>query len=234
MLCTECKKEIKPVVAIDIDGTLGMYHKHFLDFARAYLNSEWSGAKYDGGSSFKSWFCNAFAATEDQWHDIKLAYRQGGMKRTMPPYPYARELMQGLKKLDVELWVTTTRPYIRYDSVDPDTRHWLLRHEMPFDYLIYDGQKYEKLSQLVGPHRVAAVLDDLPEEIEHACREFDRFVPIHRQNNFNGSYRHNNAVSNLDMALERIKTQVQDWRNEYEGGGKEGRHAGHGHSGVRN
>lgn len=227
MRCTNCNKEIKPVVAIDIDGTLGMYHRHFLDFARGYLDKPQATPFYHGDQPFKKWFCQVYDATEDQWHDIKLAYRQGGMKRTMPPYPYASDLMQHLYKADLEVWVTTTRPYIRHDNVDPDTREWLRRNDIPYDYLIYDGAKYEKLANLVGRERVAAVLEDLPEEVDNASRLFGLGIAIHRRNNFNSTTDYFNQVSNLVEAENRIDIQVRAWRDEYEDGRETRRTVGH-------
>jgi len=207
MLCTECRRPIKPVVAIDIDGTLGDYHSHFLDFAEGYLGDPVS-FDYNGSGGFKQWFCKTHSITIDVWNDIKLAYRQGGLKRTMPVYPWARQLCENIKGWDVELWLTTTRPAFRFDNIDPDTREWLRRNDIPYDFLIYDGEKYAKLLALVGEGRVVAVLDDLQEEIRTAVQLFGADVPILRYNSYNqkSSYRH--YVRKLQDANELIKERV--------------------------
>ena len=214
MKCTECNKTIKPVVAIDIDGTMGMYHKHFLDFASNYLNQQVKD-HYVGNQPFKEWFCSNYRVTTDVWHDIKLAYRQGGMKRTMPVYGHARELCHDAWRAGAELWVTTTRPYIRHDNIDPDTREWLRRHRIPYDYLIYDGLKYRKLAQLVGPERVCAVLDDLQEEISEAEEMFGERVPILRKQQFNRSAKWLTAATNLEMASRLIADRIKRWKETY-------------------
>lgn len=233
MRCTECNKEIKPVVAVDIDGTIGMYHKHFLEFAADYIGAGAINFGYDGRSAFKSWFCNAYSCPEDTWHDIKLAYRQGGMKRTMPPYPYASEMMTNVGRLGVEVWLTTTRPYIRHDNVDPDTREFLRRHKIAYDYLIYDGHKYEKLAKLVGPERVAAVLEDLPEEVGTALGLFGTGVVIHRRTGFNSAYQTPDSVNNLIEAERAIAGRLDLWKEQYEDRVQEGRHASHHSAGKR-
>jgi 5'(3')-deoxyribonucleotidase len=215
MKCTECNRTIKPVVAVDIDGTMGMYHKHFLDFASNYLNQQVKD-HYVSNQPFKEWFCSNYRVTTDVWHDIKLAYRQGGMKRTMPVYPDARELCQSIQKAGAELWVTTTRPYIRHDNIDPDTREWLRRHHIPYDYLIYDGHKYKKLAQLVGRERVCAVLDDLLEETSEAEVMFGDWVPIMRKQPFNKATTWRTEATNLQMASRLIDDRIKRWRELHE------------------
>lgn len=216
MRCTECNKEVRPVVAIDIDGTTGMYHKHFLEFAAAYLNEDLLGDFYMGEEPFKEWFCRKFDCSYDTWHDIKLAYRQGGMKRTMPVYPGAAQLAHNIMRR-AELWVTTTRPYIRHDNVDPDTREWLRRNRIPFDYLIYDGHKYAKLSDLVGSDRVCAVLDDLTEEVEEARILFGRDVAIHRITSYNARVALDPNASSLEMAWLMIRDRIERWEEAHAG-----------------
>jgi len=214
MKCTSCNQEIKPVVAIDIDGTLGDYHRHFLRFAGNYLGRaiNWN---YDGGMSFKNWFKRTTKCSDDDWHDIKLAYRQGGMKRSMPVYEGAADLCKIVRNTGAELWVTTTRPYIRHDNIDPDTREWLDRHNIEYDYLIYDGDKYDKLAELVGIERVCAVVDDLPEEITRAAKLFGNVAPILRRNNFNTAVTWFNVSSDLLYVAHNVLDRIEGWKTAY-------------------
>jgi hypothetical protein len=188
MICTDCGQPILPVVAMDIDGTLGDYHTQLIRFAEQYTGVtvpevEW----YRGDMRMKHWAMAAFGMDERSWKDLKLAYRQGSMKRSMPAFYGAAELCQAIIESGAELWLTTTRPYMRLDNVDPDTRFWLERQGIKFDGLLYDEHKYEKLSTLVDPDRVVAVVDDLPEQVLEAKRVFGPDVPIHRRSRFNQS-----------------------------------------------
>src|SRR4051812_7630860 len=128
MLCSQCSKRVKPIVAVDIDGTLGDYHSHFLDFARNWIGLDGPEGKvegtaaaqlglYDGSKQFRKWFESAFGVDKTTYRLIKLAYRQGGMKRTMPPYPEMIFAVQQWKRAGAEVWVTTTRPFLRLDGV---------------------------------------------------------------------------------------------------------------------
>ena len=74
----------------------------------------------------------------------------------MPVYDDAVQFMQQLAAHGVEVWIATTRPWMRLDNIDPDTREWLARNEIPWDYMIYGEDKYEQLLERVDRERVLA------------------------------------------------------------------------------
>jgi len=202
---------VKPVVAVDIDGTLGDYHSHFLDFAVDYLNVE-IPFNYNGDIRFKDWFLNTTGESERTWYDIKLTYRQGAQKRTMPIYPFAKELCDTVLNQEAELWITTTRPFQRLDNIDPDTRNWLDRHDIVgYTGLIYDEDKYHRLREIVGPDRVCAVLDDLIGAIHEAHIYFGPKVPILRQTDWNIAIDYPRAALNLTQASNMITNRIESW-----------------------
>lgn len=219
MKCSNCSAIIKPLVAIDIDGTLGDYHTHFLNFAVAYLGRERSFGigMYEGGEeqSFKKWFCKVFDCDEATWQTIKLAYRQGAQKRSMPSYPDAQWLVNNLRWDDVEVWLTTTRPYLRLDGVDPDTRAWLEREGIEYDGLLYDKDKYNVLGDRVDPDRVVAVLDDLPEMYDAASQVFGKDVPILAKQQYNAAVTRPNEAESLGAALGMIQDRLEVWHGQH-------------------
>jgi hypothetical protein len=163
----------KPVVALDIDGTLGDYHAHFLWFASVWLGREMPSALDVNPGMRLSEF---MGVPHNVYRECKLAYRQGGLKRFMPVYPFASELTREIHNLDAEVWLCTTRPYLRLDNIDPDTREWLRRNNIQYDAVIFGtlvneglvDYKYSELVRQVGKDRIAAAVDDLPEQIEKA------------------------------------------------------------------
>lgn len=157
----------KPVVAIDIDGTLGDYHGHFLRFAEGYIGKPMpsAGEINPGLPLYKH-----MHVSRPKYRAAKLAYRQGGLKRSMPAYPFASELTAELRRAGAEIWICTTRPYLRLDNIDPDTREWLKRNRIQYDAVIFGDNKYRELLRQVGLGRVAAVADDLPEQIARAAK----------------------------------------------------------------
>ena len=162
-----------PIVAIDIDGTLGDYHAHFLRFAQ-----EWYGRPMPTADEINPGLpLHKFMHTsKTTYRACKLAYRQGGLERSMPVYPGARELTVNIRKAGAQVWVCTTRPYLKYDQLYKDTLHWLRRHRIPYDAVIHGERKYRDLARIVSTgrtasgigSRVAAVLDDLPEMCQQA------------------------------------------------------------------
>lgn len=189
MKCSNCSAVIRPVVAIDIDGTLGDYHGHFLGFAARWLDSPVTtatglGEVYDGTVPFREWVCGLFGVDVTTFREIKLAYRQGGMKRMMPIYAGAAGLVNGLRG-SAEVWLTTTRPHDRYDRVDPDTREWLRRHGLVYDGLLFSGRKMEDLAERVDPQRVVFVLDDLAVSLMRAEVLFPDAGTVMRRTSWN-------------------------------------------------
>lgn len=168
----------EPVFGLDIDGTMGLYHEHFLRFARAWLGvDKWPGPK-DTRSQGIDWPDDMFDGTcslaeymgvsKSRYRQVKLAYRRGGLKRSMPAYKGAAELTRALRARGARVWVCTTRPFLQHDNVEPDTREWLRRNRIQYDAVLSGEHKYRDLVKAVGRERVVAVLDDLPEMIRQA------------------------------------------------------------------
>jgi hypothetical protein len=223
VLCSDCHQPIKPVVAIDVDGTLGDYHSHFLRFA-----SDWIGeghahdpAMYDytGYPPFKKWFKGYFGVGDKEWHEIKLAYRQGGMKRTMPVFNGAQALCWAVRNAGAELWITTTRPYLSLDNIVPDTVEWCRRREIAYDGMLFDEDKYQQLATRVDPRRVVAVLDDLPEMYDAAEQTFSAHpysyhVPILVMGRYNSVVRRQ-MMADLRTCADIVVSRINWWKEEY-------------------
>lgn len=175
MLCSKCNEVVHPVVVLDIDGTLGDYHGHFHAFAEAYEGRALRPG-YDGSMELHIWYNMSL----EHYREIKLAYRQGGLKRSMPCYADASLLVSYLQNQHVEVWICTTRPYLRLDNIDPDTREWLARNHISYDGLLYSENKYARLLEIVQPARIVAVVDDLPEMCFAAAQRISPEVPILR------------------------------------------------------
>lgn len=164
----------KPVVALDIDGTLGDYHGHFLAFATGWFGCTFPDPKTIN-PGLPLW--EFMHVSKAKYRECKLAYRQGGLKRTMPAYAGAAELAEAIRGAGAEVWICTTRPYLRLDNIDPDTREWLDRNRIAYDAVLFDtldgekGSKYAELKRQAGD-RVCSIVEDLPEYLDLARREW--------------------------------------------------------------
>jgi hypothetical protein len=211
VLCSNCSEQVRPIVAVDIDGTLGNYHDHFTAFASDYTGILLPRS-YDGGCKFYEWL----EIDLIKYREIKLAYRQGGLKRSMPLIPNAAYFMEQVRRAGAEVWVTTTRPYLRLDNIDPDTRAWAERHGIGFEHLLYDEDKYAQLADRVDCERVVFVLDDLKEQLERANTLFGTDVPWQHHAVWNS---HPNAHwsqghSNLRELAAVATSMVETWYHE--------------------
>lgn len=196
---------LRPVVALDIDGTLGYYHEHFLRFAAQWLQRPLP-LDWDGSQPF--WrVCGTSKAT---YRQIKLCYRQGGLKRSMGQVGGAARLTSAVRQAGAEVWVCTTRPYLRLDNIDPDTRFWLRHNHIQYDGVLFGENKYRDLAAMIGSWRVVGLLDDDPEQ----CAKAEKIgLPVRiadRSYNREGSW----PRRSLYEAEAEFLLRIQKWREE--------------------
>lgn len=203
----------KPVVAIDIDGTLGDYHSHFLWFAEHWLGITMPSASDVNPGMRLSEF---MGVPHHVYRECKLAYRQGGLKRFMPVYPEAPGLMRSIRAAGAEAWICTSRPYLRLDNIDPDTREWLSRNNIEYDAVIFEGinegDKYRELTRQVDPSRIVAAADDLPEQLDLAYAVGIERVYVHDQP-YNKGYGRGIRIGtgNLETLAMLISGDIRKW-----------------------
>jgi len=213
----------KPIVALDIDGTLGDYHGHFLRFAQDWIGKLMPDPEEINPGLRLHKFMGVSIRT---YRECKLAYRQGGLKRFMPCYDGAAELTIAIRRAGAEVWICTTRPYLRLDSIDPDTREWLRRNGIKWDAILYGDDKYRELKRQAGP-RVAGVLEDLPELWREAHRLFPHAFVLLRDQPYNRIAGKDPTIvfgiKDLAYAQEVLLNSVQQWKNERGSNGKQER-----------
>jgi hypothetical protein len=207
------------VVAIDIDGTLGDHHGHVAQFAELWLGRE---VKYNpalgwpvGATKFQ--FNKALGIGKPTYRQIKLAYRQGGLKRSMPVYEGAHELVASIREMGVEVWICTSRPAYKLDTIEPDTKHWLRVNRITFDHMIFGDNKYHDLVKQVPHDKIVCVLDDLTEMVAQATRLRLPAMLIERPHNADRpwlSVTHGELTAgSLDDARLKIERMVDDARS---------------------
>ena len=154
---------LAPVVGLDIDGTLADYYEHMRWFAELYKQEP---VTLDWSRTDTAEFSEALGLRKDEYRQIKLAYRQGGMKRSLPLLDQNMGVaVKAIRAGGIQVWITTTRPWQRLDNIDPDTQFWLNRNLGRVDGVIFGEEKYMDLRDIVGPERILGVVDDLPENV---------------------------------------------------------------------
>lgn len=208
MKCECCHHDIRPVVAMDIDGTAGKWHEHFIEFLEKYLgiSNEWWW-EYNGQGELSDWL----ELDKRTYQEAKLAFRTGGYKRWMEAREGLRTFVDACTSNEVDLWITTTRPWLRLDNIDPDTREWLRRNEIPFKGLLYDENKYEELCKRIDPERVILVLEDLADQCTAAKRSDLPVVMMGSQWN-RYHWRGNIVATDFGIATNILNNRAREWR----------------------
>jgi hypothetical protein len=198
---------LKPVFCCDLDGTLGEYHEHFRQFAEAWLGRSLPDlALWKGDEPFWSYL----GIARQTYRRIKLSYRQGGLKRSMPAYEGAREFSRAVRKR-CQLWICTTRPFLQLGEVDGDTRHWLRRNHIGYDNLIWGDRKYQiaaRLARQQGQHILGA-MDDLPEPCWQAVKVGIPLVMMYDQR-----YNHRVVFARVFRYAEALDAITEELENE--------------------
>jgi hypothetical protein len=154
-----------PVVSLDVDGTIADYHGHFLRFAEGYFGKPFpSELTINPGLRLHHFMGIEHA----DYQKCKLAYRQGGLKRSMPPLRGIGDVIRQVRvEWATEVWICTTRPFNSLSSLEEDTIEFLKRAGVGYDAIIIDPisrkDKYWELTRQ-SEGRVCAVVEDLPEQ----------------------------------------------------------------------
>jgi hypothetical protein len=134
----------------------------------------------------------------------------------MPVYEGAHELVASLREIGVEVWICTSRPAYKLDTMEPDTKHWLRVNRISFDHMIFGDNKYHDLVKQVPHDKIVCVLDDLTEMIAQATRARLPAMLIERPHNADRPWlsvtRGELTASSLPDALFKIERMVVDAR----------------------
>lgn len=208
MLCTNCTHPVRPLVALDLDGTLGDYHRHLGEFMRLYWGTKpQHSCAWDGSGEYEDYF----GLTKAEYRQAKLAFRQGGWKRWMPAFPGAARLVESIR-VRADVWIATSRPWQRLDNIDPDTVEWLQRNGIIVDGLVYGDDKYERLIGSIDRRRIVAVVDDLYEQCELAAGL--GLMAVQRSNAANQTKPWRTRCYDLDEVQMLLHGLLDQWEDE--------------------
>lgn len=199
-----------PLVALDLDGTLGDYHRHFERFAQM-----WTGREIVWDPEIVGPFYRQLGMSRAVYRQCKLAYRMGGMKRSIPVFDGAAEMVRAIRGAGVGVAACTTRPYLAMSTIDLDTQHWLKRNGIKVDHILYGEHKYRDLVKSVGRDRVVCALDDDLSQLSVAQKL--GVTPILRRNEANKGYEQELGrwfVSDLHQAQEVILHLIEQHKKK--------------------
>jgi hypothetical protein len=197
---------LRPIVGVDIDGTLALYHEHFIRFFSKWVGQD-IDPRYDGSVPLYKW-CGV---SKDTYRKGKLAYRLGGLKRSMPVYPYAADTLREWRRAGALVAICTTRPFLSLEAVEKDTLHFLRRNGLQHDFVIHGEKKYHELARF-GTDRIAFVVDDLPEMVQQAHRL--GMPAILRHQRYNEDFEWMPAVGSVWQLCEVGLQHIEAWKGQ--------------------
>lgn len=92
---------------------------------------------------------------------LKDKYRQTGQKRFIPVCEGAKEMLTWLREQGYKIMLLTARPYKQYKRIFADTMEWLENNNLPYDSIIFDEKKEERLIKEFGKDRIEFFIDDV-------------------------------------------------------------------------
>lgn len=146
----------KKIVGVDIDGVLAEYPLSFLNFVNKELGTSYTIEQVKAYN-----IAECLGLPLEQVMELKHKYRETGQKRFIPLCSGAREFLVWLEAQGYAIVLLTSRPFDKYKRILPDTMEWLLINDLPYDALMFDENKNERLLKEFGPERLAFFVDDV-------------------------------------------------------------------------
>ena len=159
------KKGDDKVVGVDIDGVLADYPRSFVDFINKELGTNYTMDMVD---SYDIYEC--LGISTELGVKLKDRYRQTGQKRFIPVCEGAKEMLTWLREQGYKIMLLTARPYQEYKRVFADTLEWLDKNELPYDSIIFDEKKEERLIKEFGKDRIEFFIDDVVSNANNISR----------------------------------------------------------------
>lgn len=127
-----------PIAAIDLDGVLAAYPEHWLAFL----------AKQTGiqiGLDVFSLHTGNGAIARHIYTRLKDEYRRSGQELQVPVLSGAVEFMRCLQQAQYQLVILSARPVDRYKRLYSDSIQWLRQRGIPFDFVVWDRDKEDRI-----------------------------------------------------------------------------------------
>lgn len=159
------KKGDDKVVGVDIDGVLADYPRSFVDFINKELGTDYT---MDTVDSYDIYEC--LGISTELGVKLKDRYRQTGQKRFIPVCEGAKEMLTWLREQGYKIMLLTARPYQEYKRIFADTLEWLDKNELPYDSIIFDEKKEERLIKEFGKDRIEFFIDDVASNANNISR----------------------------------------------------------------
>lgn len=159
----------KDIIICDIDGIIGDYPKSFLRYVKnrargSHIDVEdFDEDKVDNLDLYE--FLGKRGYDLNFVSQCKHLYRSSGRSREESVIQETSEFLQMMKNAGYYIVLLTSRPFDLYKNLYLDTYVWLESNKVPFDMLINDSKKRNKVSRLLDTYSIKFILDDDPKVV---------------------------------------------------------------------
>lgn len=162
----------KEIVICDIDGVLSDYPNNFLNYVKGQIeekgiedaSTNWSTEEVPQLDVYK--YLSGKVSFEFV-KECKHQYRSQGESRKERVNTLAREFLRRRKEKGDYIVLLTSRPFDKYQNLYLDTFVWLENNQVPFDMLLNDSKKRDKVCSLLKTSKVKYAIDDDPQMVSN-------------------------------------------------------------------
>ena len=161
-----CDRSHQEIVVCDIDGVLSDYPYNFLEFVKKKVKENSLENLYDlsfDSTKVKELNLYDYLSGYVDYSFVKHCkhnYRMSGESKKESVINCTVEFLRKAKSLGYYIVLLTSRPFDKYKNLELDTYEWLELNDIPFDMLINDSKKRDKISELSKTSKIKIILDD--------------------------------------------------------------------------
>ena len=188
----------KNVICVDIDGVLAKYPTGFVSFIEKEKK-----IKIPKPQTYNLYDEVGAIIGKDEVKRLKHKFRESGEKRYLPILPGCAKVLQEIKSTGNKIILLSARPVKKYTRIFGDTIEWLKSNKIPYDAIIWDENKEEKI--LNEFPKIKFMVEDHPGNAQKiAAAGYKVFL---MDAPYNQGFLHNNVI--------RVKTweDIHKWIN---------------------
>lgn len=167
----------KKVLICDIDGVLNNYPECFISYVEECSKQDGLGSFIDkvDMSSIPTLDIYDYLSEQinpDYVRECKYKYRTQGLSLREKVNQESVSFLQQMKSEGFSIILLTSRPLDAYKCLEVDTYRWLVSNNIPFDFLISDSKKRNKVLEVLRSSKVDMIIDDDPKIMDNLkCTE---------------------------------------------------------------
>jgi uncharacterized HAD superfamily protein len=146
------------IAVFDLDGVICNYPENWLEFLN---NKFYTSYRLN---DVKDLELIAPEIPRKEYYEAKFEFRESGLEALSPkPIKYSKKVLEYLKRNGYTIVILSSRPYRKHKRLFADTIQWLNIHKIPFDCILWDENKEERIIKEIP--NISFIVEDNPETV---------------------------------------------------------------------